>query len=61
MRFAALISLLLTGCHHLRVGPQFQRSPEITCIVVMQGGASDETVVKAIQACKEEEQKGKPQ
>jgi hypothetical protein len=53
--FALAAPLLLAGCHpRFRVAsPQFQRSPEITCIVVVQ---SDKTSVEitrlAVSACK---------
>ena len=49
-----LAAIALTGCgQHLRIGsPQFQRAPEITCIVFIQGDKINEELAKAaISAC----------
>jgi hypothetical protein len=48
--------LLLVGCHpHVRVGsPQIQRTPQLTCIVIIESDkVSDEIAKAAIHACKE--------
>jgi len=49
--------LILTGCHpRLRVGsPQFQRSPQITCIVIVESDSkvSVELAQATLNACKD--------
>lgn len=57
--------LLLAGCHaRFRVGsPQFQRSPEITCIVVVQSDKTSVEITKlAVNACRDamEQKEQKP-
>ena len=62
MRGISLFALfLLTGCHpRIRVGsPQFQRAPEITCVVFVQGDHIDAALAQAaINACREAVGKG---
>lgn len=46
--------LLLMGCHpRVRIGsPQFQRTPEVTCIILVEGNISTELAKEAVDACK---------
>jgi hypothetical protein len=60
MRAILLFTLLLTGCgQRLKIAsPTFQRTPELTCIVFVQGDKiSDEVARAAISACKQEASK----
>jgi outer membrane lipopolysaccharide assembly protein LptE/RlpB len=66
MKSLAIIAVLsLTGCGtHMRVGsPQFQRAPELICIVIVDPDERNEEIAKAaINACREaieEEEKEK--
>lgn len=65
-RVASLAAVLaLTGCHtgpRLRIAsPQFQRAPEITCIIFVQGDKiSDDLAKAAISACKDAAEERKP-
>lgn len=55
--------LFLAGCApHLRVGsPQFQRAPELTCIVIIESPdkISAEVAQAAVNACRDAMEKGK--
>lgn len=64
MRPVAIMTavVLLTGCHTVRVGsPQFQRAPELICIVVVEPD-NEQVAQAAINACRkaiEEEEREK--
>lgn len=48
---AIAIVLLLTGCHNVRVAsPQYQRAPDLTCIVILPGD-NTELAKSAIAVC----------
>jgi len=61
-----MLALTLTGCHpRFRVAsPQFQRSPQITCIVIVQSDSkvSAELAQAAVNACRDaiEQKEPKP-